>query len=147
MNRSGSRAGTTGRPILRRPDDMESQLSGHSSSSAMPKPIPPPPPPPGSDLNPQQPNGEAVFRRIISKPVKRSTSNATAPPGGNIRVKPNSNKKLPASITSSLNSSESEQGVLNGGSQQPMTDAQRSVFLHAAAVADIPTPADKVDRN
>ena len=59
--------------------------------------------------------------------VKRSSSNAMGGPGV-IR------KKLPGSVTSSLNSSESETG--QGQTQQQ--NGQRSVFLHAACVADIP---------
>ena len=47
-------------------------------------------------------------------------------------------------MTSSINSSESEQGSHAGQSAVSRNTARsnRSVFLHAAAVADIPSPAD-----
>ena len=57
-------------------------------------------------------------------------------------------KKMPGSLTSSINSSESEQGVAanaaaaGGGRRAASAGAangQRSVYLHAAAVADIPS--------
>lgn len=71
------------------------------------------------------------FDRVIR--VKRSTSNAA-----NNGVKMvNGRKKIPASVTSSLNSSESEPGMAAAAAQQ------RSVFLHSAIVVDIPPQADK----
>ena len=55
-------------------------------------------------------------------------------------------KKMPGSLTSSINSSESEQGAgaaaAGGGRRAASAGAangQRSVYLHAAAVADIPS--------
>lgn len=49
-------------------------------------------------------------------------------------------------MTSSINSSESEQGSHAGQSAVSRNTARsnRSVFLHAAAVADIPSPADGI---
>ena len=63
--------------------------------------------------------------------VKRSTSNATNSTSAmGVRRELINRKKMPGSVTSSLNSSESEPNAANGG--------QRSVYLHAACVADIP---------
>ena len=47
---------------------------------------------------------------------------------------------MPGSVTSSLNSSESEQGSLpQSAGSRGTAGSNRSVFLHATAVADIPT--------
>lgn len=99
--------------------DHESQYSGHSSSSAIRK----------------EPKGINRYDQLRMGRVKRSTSNAnSAVMGGANGVRREINrKKLPASVTSSLNSSESDQ---NGN---------RSVYLHAACVADIP-PNEKAKR-
>ncbi len=123
VGRSTSRASRgTGRQqviVRTRPmsqDDRDSQYSGHSSSSAKHR-----------FEHPQ--NGARLAR------IKRSTSNATSAGvnGGGPRVVQQHRKKLPASLTSSLNSSESEP-VANGNN----ANGNRSVFLHSACVADIP---------
>ncbi|XP_059089545.1 uncharacterized protein LOC131885497 isoform X2 [Tigriopus californicus] len=109
-------------------DDHESQYSGHSSSSAMRK-------------DPIKVNRVEPHNRIIR--VKRNPSNAASANGalnGGARSTLN-RKKMPGSVTSSINSSESEQGSQGAGGSN--ANAQRSVFLHAACVADIPTPAEK----
>lgn len=87
--------------------------------------------------------------------VKRSTSNATNNGGvvlGNAAAmhgarREINRKKMPGSLTSSINSSESEQGGAPPSAISRATSAQsasnRSVFLHAAAVADIPCAGDR----
>lgn len=121
--------------------DRESQYSGHSSSQTVPLPGPNA----GSKLNRFDQHRVGVSR------VRRSTSNATnvAAVGG-VRGAINQRKtKLPGgSLTSSVNSSESEQGSHAGQSAVSRNTARsnRSVFLHAAAVADIPSPGPEVIR-
>ena len=61
----------------------------------------------------------------------------------------NQRKKLPGgSLTSSVNSSESERGSHAGQSAvSRATDAsRRSVYLHAAAVVDIPSATERPSR-
>merc|ERR1719266_3250759 len=125
--------------------DHDSQYSGHSSSSAMP---------PSS-----QPGINKMSRfdqhRVGVGRVKRSTS-ATNNMGGNVlgnaaamhgARREINRKKMPGSLTSSINSSESEQGGAPPSAISRATSAQsagnRSVFLHAAAVADIPCAGDR----
>ena len=116
--------------------DRESQYSGHSSSQTVPLPGPT-----GSKLN------RFDQHRVGMGRVRRSTSNANAAAMGGVRREINQRKtKLPGgSLTSSINSSESEQGSHAGQSAVSRNTARsnRSVFLHAAAVADIPSPADE----
>ena len=113
--------------------DRESQYSGHSSSQTVPLPGPA-----GSKLNRFDQHRVGVSR------VRRSTSNANAAAMGGVRREINQRKtKIPGgSLTSSINSSESEQGSHAGQSAISRNTARsnRSVYLHAAAVADIPTP-------
>ena len=125
--------------------DHGSQYSGHSSSSAMP---------PSS-----QPGINKMSRfdqhRVGVGRVKRSTSSATNNGGvvlGNAAAmhgarREINRKKMPGSLTSSINSSESEQGGAPPSAISRATSAQsagnRSVFLHAAAVADIPCAGDR----
>ena len=113
--------------------DRESQYSGHSSS-AQTAPLP------GGGagkLNRFDQHRVGVGR------VRRSTSNANAVAMGGVRGMINQRKtKLPGgSLTSSVNSSESEQGSHAGQSavSRNTNMSNRSVFLHAAAVADIPS--------
>ena len=110
--------------------DRESQYSGHSSSQTAPI------------------QGTAKLNRFDQHRVgvgrvRRSTSNANAAAMGGVRREINQRKtKLPGgSLTSSVNSSESEQGSHAGQSavSRNTNMSNRSVFLHAAAVADIPT--------
>ena len=110
--------------------DRESQYSGHSSSQTAPI------------------QGTAKLNRFDQHRVgvgrvRRSTSNANAAAIGGVRREINQRKtKLPGgSLTSSVNSSESEQGSHAGQSavSRNTNMSNRSVFLHAAAVADIPT--------
>lgn len=127
--------------------DHESQYSGHSSSSAM-RPVP------GQQ---QGVNKMSRFdqHRVGVGRVKRSTSSATNNGGvvlGNAAAmhgarREINRKKMPGSLTSSINSSESEQGGAPPSAISRATSAQsagnRSVFLHAAAVADIPCAGDR----
>ncbi len=120
VGRSTSRASRAtapaggGRPVVVRSrplsDERDSQYSGYSSSSA-------------------KPGGPGAVQQQRLARIKRSTSNATTAGVGPRFAPGGPRKKLPASLTSSLNSSESENAA-NGG--------QRSVFLHSACVADIP---------
>ena len=142
VGRSGSRASRTAgaaasgsaRPVVVRTrplsDDRDSQYSGHSSSSA--KPV--------SGVGRFEQGGRLAR-------VKRSTSNAThngvgvaGPRVTGAAAPVPGRKKLPASLTSSLNSSESENVQHNNGgvSVGAAANGQRSVFLHSACVADIP---------
>ena len=112
VSRSGSRIGRVIGGIKKpRPDNMdhESQYSGHSSSTT----------------NRNIPKINRYDQNRMGR-VKRSTSNAN-----NVGVRREIRKKMPGSVTSSLNSSESESNAAN-----------RSVYLHSAAVADIPIPAN-----
>jgi hypothetical protein len=132
--------------------DHDSQYSGHSSSSAM-----------HVIRKDQSPAGQAGVNkmsrfdqhRVGVGRVKRSTSNATNNGGvvlGNAAAmhgarREINRKKMPGSLTSSINSSESEQGGAPPSAISRATSAQsasnRSVFLHAAAVADIPCAGDR----
>ncbi len=120
--------------------DRESQYSGHSSSQTVPLP----------NTGSSKLNRFDQHRVGVSR-VRRSTSNATnvAAVGG-VRREINQRKtKLPGgSLTSSINSSESEQGSHAGQSAISRNTARsnRSVFLHAAAVADIPSPGGETLR-
>jgi hypothetical protein len=111
--------------------DRESQYSGHSSSQTAPVPGPP------GKLNRFDQHRVGVGR------VRRSTSNANTAAIGGVRREINQRMtKLPGgSLTSSVNSSESEQGSHAGQSavSRNTNMSNRSVFLHAAAVADIPS--------
>ena len=136
--------------------DHDSQYSGHSSSSAMHVVRKDQP---GGMLNGQ--NGASKFSRFDQQRVgvgrvRRSTSSATNNNGGNVlgnvaamhgARREINRKKMPGSLTSSINSSESEQGGAPPSAISRATSAmsagQRSVFLHAAAVADIPCAGDR----
>lgn len=115
--------------------DRESQYSGHSSSQTAPLPGP------TAKLNRFDQHRVGVGR------VRRSTSNANAAAMGGVRREINQRKtKLPGgSLTSSINSSESEQGSQSAVSRNTAR-SNRSVFLHAAAVADIPSPDGPVSK-
>lgn len=138
INNAGPRGYKPGVPRHLSADvDRESQYSGHSSSQTVPLPGPA-----GSKLNRFDQHRVGVGR------VRRSTSNANAAAMGGVRQQIQQRKtKLPGgSLTSSINSSESEQGSHAGQSAVSRNTARsnRSVFLHAAAVADIPSPADGI---
>lgn len=106
--RSGSRVGMMKRNPGIVSTDQESQYSGNSSSSAIRK-------------------GHYDQPRVVK--VKRTSSNANSSVGGVNGVRRDFNRrKVPASVTSSLNSTESE-NTQNGN---------RSVYLHSACVVDIP---------
>ncbi len=113
--------------------DRDSQYSGHSSSQTAPVMVSGP-----SKLNRFDQHRVGVGR------VRRSTSNANAAAVGGVRREIIQRKtKLPGgSLTSSVNSSESEQGS-HAGAQSAVSRttlaSNRSVYLHAAAVADIPS--------
>merc|ERR1719410_2084938 len=106
--------------------ENESQYSGHSGSSlkrdvAM-----------KNRYNLQQGGGR----------LKRTGSTATTATTGSAR-QVISRKKMPGSVTSSVNSSESEHGSAGQSAISRATNqsnlSNRSVFLHATAVADIPS--------
>ena len=124
-SRSGTLLGPKNRPKQQLPDEQESQYSGHSSSSAL-----------------RKDNSIGKLNRFdqgrIGR-VKRSTSNVNRDGGpvGVAGARREIRKKIPGSVTSSLNSSESE-NAQNGGN--------RSVYLHAACVADIPPNSDAIKK-
>merc|ERR1719412_3100412 len=99
--------------------ENESQYSGHSSSSVALK----------NRYNLQQGAGR----------LKRTGSTATTGSARQVI----SRKKMPGSVTSSVNSSESEHGSAGQSAISRATNqsnlSNRSVFLHATAVADIPS--------
>merc|ERR1719412_2553934 len=99
--------------------ENESQYSGHSSSSVALK----------NRYNLQQGAGR----------LKRTGSTATTGSARQVI----SRKKIPGSVTSSVNSSESEHGSAGQSAISRATNqsnlSNRSVFLHATAVADIPS--------
>ncbi len=108
VGRSGSRVGMMKRNPGIVSTDQESQYSGNSSSGAIRK-------------------GHYDQPRVVK--VKRTSSNANSSVGGANGVRRDFNRrKVPASVTSSLNSTESE-NTQNGN---------RSVYLHSACVVDIP---------
>ncbi len=113
--------------------DNDSQYSGHSSSSAVRRE------PSGAG-----PGGGGRFDPNKLARIKRSTSNATnassrvnSTTAGGVRRELLNRKKLPGSVTSSVNSSESDQGAA-ANAAAAASAGNRSVFLHAACVADIP---------
>jgi hypothetical protein len=124
LGRTGSRAsrlaGGQGPRVSARPrqvhgDEGDSQVSGHSSSSA-------------SAMR-REPPGSSQTMPSTRRGVRRSTSNATGPRPAPVL------KKVPVSLTSSLNSS-ADSDVQGRGEGH-----QRSVYLHNACVADIPPNA------
>ena len=87
--------------------------------------------------------------RRAASTVNNNNGNNPAAVGGVRREIVNQRKKLPGgSLTSSVNSSESERGSHAGQSAvSRATDAsRRSVYLHAAAVVDIPSATDRPSR-
>ena len=105
--------------------EVDSQYSGHSSSSLRKDggPAPANTGPPRTRLN----NGARV---------KRNGSTATTASSSRVTGR----RKMPSSVTSSLNSSESEHGSVPHSAASRATNASnKSVYLHATAVADIPT--------
>ena len=90
-------------------------------------------------------------RRTASSVNNNNVNNVNNPAavGGVRREIVNQRKKLPGgSLTSSVNSSESERGSHAGQSAvSRATDAsRRSVYLHAAAVVDIPSANERPSR-
>jgi len=127
VSRSGSRASRVANSKLKgtkfngtTETENESQYSGHSSSSI-------------------QKDQSSVKNRFNSTNgrIKRTGSTATSGSARQII----SRKKMPGSVTSSVNSSESENGarsaISRGTNQSGNSD--RSVYLHATAVAEIPS--------
>merc|ERR1712012_515165 len=95
--------------------ETESQYSGHSGSA---------------------PKTRYINNTGINSRVKRTGSSATTSSARQVI----SRKKIPGSVTSSVNSSESENGqsaISRATNQSNMSN--RSVYLHATAVADIPS--------
>merc|ERR1719495_918385 len=128
VSRSGSRvtkiigAKSKGSKFVGAETENESQYSGHSSSSVKKDPL-------------------IVKSRYSSNNhrVKRTGSSATTSSARQVI----SRKKMPGSVTSSVNSSESEHGsagqsAISRGTNQS-NQSNRSVYLHATAVADIPS--------
>lgn len=134
--RSGSRVtklmGGRLRPSKSLDTENESQYSGHSSSSMR--------------KEPSAPKGRYTPNSNIR--VKRTPSNATSTGGARIAI---NRKKMPGSLTSSINSSESEHGSQGSHAGQSgvsrgtnlSASSNRSVYLHATAVADIPSSKEK----
>jgi len=120
VSRSTSRVnkiiGLKSKPKVAETTENESQYSGHSTSSLRKDQV-------RSRLNNGQP-----------RTVKRTASSATRSTSGGRR-------KLPSSLTSSINSSESEHG--SGRGTTVSGQSNRSVYLHATAVADIPANTTK----
>jgi len=112
--------------------ENESQYSGHSSSS----------------MRKDQPPPKGRYTPNSNLRVKRTPSNATSTGGARIAI---NRKKMPGSLTSSINSSESEHGSQGSHAGQSGVSrgtnlsnaSNRSVYLHATAVADIPTAKEK----
>ena len=105
--------------LLNTETENESQYSGHSSASVK-RPV-----------GPRYNTGPGAGNRI-----KRTGSSATTSSARQVI----SRKKMPGSVTSSVNSSESENGqsaISRATNQSALSN--RSVFLHATAVADIPS--------
>jgi len=128
VSRSGSRvtkiigAKSKGSKFVGAETENESQYSGHSSSSVKKDPV-------------------IVKNRYNTNNgrVKRTGSSATTSSARQVI----SRKKMPGSVTSSVNSSESEHGsagqsAISRGTNQS-NQSNRSVYLHATAVADIPS--------
>jgi len=128
VSRSGSRvtkiigAKSKGSKFVGAETENESQYSGHSSSSVKKEPV-------------------IVKNRYNTNNgrVKRTGSSATTSSARQVI----SRKKMPGSVTSSVNSSESEHGsagqsAISRGTNQS-NQSNRSVYLHATAVADIPS--------
>jgi len=128
VSRSGSRvtkiigAKSKGPKFVGAETENESQYSGHSSSSVKKEPV-------------------IMKNRYNTNNgrVKRTGSSATTSSARQVI----SRKKMPGSVTSSVNSSESEHGsagqsAISRGTNQS-NQSNRSVYLHATAVADIPS--------
>jgi len=128
VSRSGSRvtkiigAKSKGSKFVGAETENESQYSGHSSSSVKKDQV-------------------IVKNRYNTNNgrVKRTGSSATTSSARQVI----SRKKMPGSVTSSVNSSESEHGsagqsAISRGTNQS-NQSNRSVYLHATAVADIPS--------
>ena len=103
--------------------ENESQYSGHSSSSVK------------RDVGLKSRYNSNNISGVGGR-VKRSGSTATTSSARQVI----SRKKMPGSVTSSINSSESENGqsaISRATNQSNLSN--RSVYLHATAVADIPS--------
>merc|ERR1712012_1506435 len=103
--------------------ENESQYSGHSSSSVK------------RDVGLKSRYNSNNISGVGGR-VKRSGSTATTSSARQVI----SRKKMPGSVTSSVNSSESENGqsaISRATNQSNLSN--RSVYLHATAVADIPS--------
>ena len=135
VSRSSSRVSKLGIPGLKSKSrvaqlaatetENESQYSGHSGGGK------------GAGLKPRYASPGAG---LGAGRVKRTGSSATTSSARQVI----SRKKMPGSVTSSINSSESEHG--SGAGQSAISRAtnqsaasNRSVYLHATAVADIPS--------
>ena len=128
VSRSGSRVSSKLMPgnkgpksvaqrLLNTETENESQYSGHSAASV------------------KRPVGQR-YNTGPGNRIKRTGSSATTSSARQVI----SRKKMPGSVTSSVNSSESENGqsAISRATNQSAV-SNRSVFLHATAVADIPS--------
>lgn len=128
VSRSGSRASKVANSKLKgaklhgtTETENESQYSGHSSSS----------------IQKDQSSLKNRYNNSSNGRIKRTGSNATSGSARQVI----SRKKMPGSVTSSVNSSESENGAqsaISRGTNQS-GNSNRSVYLHATAVAEIPS--------
>jgi len=127
VSRSGSRASRVTSSKLKgskfhgtTETENESQYSGHSSSSI-------------------QKDQVALKNRYNSANGRIKRTGSTATSGSARQVI--SRKKMPGSVTSSVNSSESENGAQSAISRatNQSGNSNRSVYLHATAVAEIPS--------
>lgn len=126
VSRSGSKASKIAGAKVKIPKfngttetENESQYSGHSSSSI------------------KDPVNLKNRYNTTNTRVKRTGSTATSGSARQVI----SRKKMPGSVTSSINSSESENGAQSGISRATNQSggSNRSVYLHATAVAEIPS--------
>jgi len=112
--------------------ENESQYSGHSTSSLR---------------KDQTTAAKGRYAPNTNLRVKRTGSSATSTGGARHVI---NRKKMPGSLTSSINSSESEHGSQGSHAGQSGVSrgtnlsaaSNRSVYLHATAVADIPSSKD-----
>merc|ERR1719410_1090885 len=134
VSRSGSRVsklmGVKSKPKFMGTTETEneSQYSGHSGSSLK------------RDVSMK--NRYNLQQGGHAGRLKRTGSSATTTTTGSAR-QVIGRKKMPGSVTSSVNSSESEHGsagqsAISRGTNQS-NQSNRSVYLHATAVADIPS--------
>ncbi len=111
----------------KKPDaaEVDSQYSGHSSSSLR------------KDGGVAGPPRTRLNNGAPRSAIKRNGSTATTASSSRVAGR----RKMPSSVTSSLNSSESEHGSVphSHAGSRATNASNKSVYLHATAVADIPS--------